>query len=220
MQGQEARLPCRLRGQHVRVGRVEGHRLAGRRLDAANQRRTRPPAGRLGPAQGNHPAGACGTSSCNSPGSAWRGSIPSSCRTCPAARSKSSWAATCREGQARPDRARSIVTRRQGDRDVRFEQAVSLADAEQGNSFIPRLWARMHLDYLLQQGAVADDQGRHHRSFRRIPHHHALHVAIGPGERRRPRTVQSEAALPHARRREVLRRGPRQRQLRAARSSR
>ncbi len=30
----------------------------------------------------------------------------------------------------------------------------SLADAEQGNSFIPRLWARMHLDYLLQQGAT------------------------------------------------------------------
>jgi predicted Zn-dependent protease len=30
---------------------------------------------------------------------------------------------------------------------------VSLADAEQGNSFIPRLWARMHLDQLLQQGS-------------------------------------------------------------------
>jgi autotransporter-associated beta strand protein len=41
-----------------------------------------------------------------------------------------------------------------GDREIRFEQAVSLADAEQGNSFIPRLWARMHLDYLLQQGAT------------------------------------------------------------------
>jgi predicted Zn-dependent protease len=41
-----------------------------------------------------------------------------------------------------------------GDREVRFERAVSLADAEQGNSFIPRLWARMHLDYLLAQGAT------------------------------------------------------------------
>jgi tetratricopeptide (TPR) repeat protein len=48
-----------------------------------------------------------------------------------------------------------IVTGRQGDRDVRFEKALSLADAEHGNSFIPRLWARMHLDYLLQQGATA-----------------------------------------------------------------
>ena len=31
--------------------------------------------------------------------------------------------------------------------------SVSLKDAEQGNSFIPRLWARMHLDKLLEQGA-------------------------------------------------------------------
>ncbi len=47
-----------------------------------------------------------------------------------------------------------IVTGKQGDQNVRFEKAVSLADAEQGNSFIPRLWARMHLDYLLEQGAT------------------------------------------------------------------
>ena len=52
-----------------------------------------------------------------------------------------------------------IVTGRQGDREVRFEKAVSLAGSgqstsEQGNSFIPRLWARMHLDYLLAQGAT------------------------------------------------------------------
>ncbi len=58
-----------------------------------------------------------------------------------------------------------IVTGRQGDRDVRFEKDISLPasenlDAEQGNSFIPRLWARMHLDYLLQQGqspTIKDD---------------------------------------------------------------
>lgn len=31
---------------------------------------------------------------------------------------------------------------------------VSFAGAETGNSFIPRLWARMHLDYLLAQGAT------------------------------------------------------------------
>ncbi len=36
---------------------------------------------------------------------------------------------------------------------VRYSSKVSLKDAEQGNSFIPRLWARMHLDALLQQGA-------------------------------------------------------------------
>ena len=36
---------------------------------------------------------------------------------------------------------------------MRFAAKVSLKDAEQGNSFIPRLWARMHLDALLEQGA-------------------------------------------------------------------
>ena len=55
---------------------------------------------------------------------------------------------------AAPQSGKVIVTGRQGDREVRFEKAVSLADAEHGNSFIPRLWARMHLDYLLQQGAT------------------------------------------------------------------
>jgi tetratricopeptide (TPR) repeat protein len=38
-------------------------------------------------------------------------------------------------------------------RPIRYASRVSLADAEQGNSFIPRLWARMHLDDLLRQGA-------------------------------------------------------------------
>ena len=62
--------------------------------------------------------------------------------------------------QGKGQTGKVIVMGKQGDRDVRFEQAVSLADAEQGNSFIPRLWARMHLDYLLQQGAsptIKDD---------------------------------------------------------------
>jgi hypothetical protein len=46
-----------------------------------------------------------------------------------------------------------VVTGIQGDKPVRFTARVSLRDAEQGNSFIPRLWARMHLDSLLQQEA-------------------------------------------------------------------
>jgi len=46
-----------------------------------------------------------------------------------------------------------IVTGTLGGKPVRFASPVSLKDAEQGNSFIPRLWARMHLDALLQQGA-------------------------------------------------------------------
>ncbi len=45
-----------------------------------------------------------------------------------------------------------IVTGTQGGKPVRFSTHVSFKDAEQGNSFIPRLWARMHLDSLLEQG--------------------------------------------------------------------
>jgi Flp pilus assembly protein TadD len=46
-----------------------------------------------------------------------------------------------------------VVTGTLEGRPIRYASRISLADAEQGNSFIPRLWARMHLDYLLQQGA-------------------------------------------------------------------
>jgi predicted Zn-dependent protease len=48
-----------------------------------------------------------------------------------------------------------IVTGMQGDKPVRFSTRAFLKDAEQGNSFIPRLWARMHLDSLLDQGSSA-----------------------------------------------------------------
>jgi predicted Zn-dependent protease len=48
-----------------------------------------------------------------------------------------------------------IVTGIQGDKPVRFSTRALLKDAEQGNSFIPRLWARMHLDSLLDQGSSA-----------------------------------------------------------------
>lgn len=45
-----------------------------------------------------------------------------------------------------------IVTGKRGDEPVRYAARVSLRGAESGNSFIPRLWARAHLDQLLQQG--------------------------------------------------------------------
>jgi hypothetical protein len=45
-----------------------------------------------------------------------------------------------------------VVTGRRGDEEVRYAAKVYLKDAEEGNSFIPRLWARAHLDHLLQQG--------------------------------------------------------------------
>jgi len=54
--------------------------------------------------------------------------------------------------------ARVTVSGTQGGKPVKFETKVSVADAGQGNSFIPRLWARMHLDALLEQGASTSIQ--------------------------------------------------------------
>jgi tetratricopeptide (TPR) repeat protein len=53
-----------------------------------------------------------------------------------------------------------VVTGRLGDKPVEYRTRVSLKDAEEGNSFIPRLWARLYLDRLLEQGtapAVRDE---------------------------------------------------------------
>jgi len=43
---------------------------------------------------------------------------------------------------------------------VRFTADVDLDAAERGNSFVPRLWARSHLDELLDQGSSAETQER------------------------------------------------------------
>jgi predicted Zn-dependent protease len=45
-----------------------------------------------------------------------------------------------------------IVTGMKGKEKITFEAKIALKDAEEGNSFIPRLWARSHLDQLLGQG--------------------------------------------------------------------
>ena len=49
-----------------------------------------------------------------------------------------------------------VVTGKRGSETVRYAAHVSFAQAEAGNSFIPRLWARSHLDHLLQQGQAED----------------------------------------------------------------
>ena len=62
--------------------------------------------------------------------------------------------------EGRDQSGRVIVTGMQNGQPVRLTADVSLKDAEQGNSFIPRLWARMHLDALLDQGtspAIKDE---------------------------------------------------------------
>ncbi len=45
-----------------------------------------------------------------------------------------------------------IVTGKLGGELVRYATQIDLKDAEDGNSFIPRLWAQAHLDHLLEQG--------------------------------------------------------------------
>ena len=48
-----------------------------------------------------------------------------------------------------------VVTGTENGKPVRFTASVVLKDGEEGNAFIPRLWARMHLDELLAQGRSA-----------------------------------------------------------------
>ena len=57
-------------------------------------------------------------------------------------------------------RGEIVVTGVRDGREERFSAPVVMADAEAGNSFIPRLWARMYLDVLLEQGtsqAIKDE---------------------------------------------------------------
>lgn len=53
-----------------------------------------------------------------------------------------------------------IITGRRGSgpnsEPVRYTAQVKFADAESGNAFIPRLWARSHLDHLLAQGSTKE----------------------------------------------------------------
>ncbi len=45
-------------------------------------------------------------------------------------------------------------------KEVKYSREVTLAGAEKGNSFIPRLWARKHLDHLLDQGRSPEIKNR------------------------------------------------------------
>ncbi|MBC8288990.1 MAG: hypothetical protein H8E37_01620, partial [Planctomycetes bacterium] len=60
--------------------------------------------------------------------------------------------------QGQDQRGEVIVTGNRGGDTVRYRARFTLADAEKGNSFIPRLWARAHLDQLLSQGRSAQIQ--------------------------------------------------------------
>lgn len=56
--------------------------------------------------------------------------------------------------EGRDQAGQVIVTGVRGQQPVQWQAPITLKDAEQGNSFIPRLWARMHLDHLLEQGST------------------------------------------------------------------
>ena len=45
-----------------------------------------------------------------------------------------------------------IITGTRNGEPVKYSSRITMQDAEHGNSFIPRLWARSHLEHLLQQG--------------------------------------------------------------------
>ena len=57
--------------------------------------------------------------------------------------------------ETRNSNASVIVTGTLDGKPVRLTAPVQLAEDESGNSFIPRLWARQHLDHLLEQGQTA-----------------------------------------------------------------
>lgn len=45
-----------------------------------------------------------------------------------------------------------IITGNRNGETVRYASRITLPEAEKGNSFVPRLWARAHLDHLMAQG--------------------------------------------------------------------
>ncbi len=51
---------------------------------------------------------------------------------------------------------KAVLTATAGGKKITRELAVAFKGAEEGNAFIPRLWARMHLDELLAQGRSAE----------------------------------------------------------------
>ncbi|MEI8381847.1 MAG: VIT domain-containing protein [Planctomycetota bacterium] len=81
-----------------------------------------------------------------------------------------------------------VVTGMRGNEKVKYAAKVSLKDAEKGNSFIPRLWARAHLDHLLAQGTssqVREDIIRLSEEFHIITPYTSLLVLESDADRER-----------------------------------
>jgi hypothetical protein len=81
-----------------------------------------------------------------------------------------------------------VITGRRGNEPVRYVTKIRFTDAEAGNSFIPRLWARAHLDQLLQQGSspfVKDEIIRLSEDFHIITPYTSLLVLETDADRER-----------------------------------
>lgn len=81
-----------------------------------------------------------------------------------------------------------IVTGKRGTETVRYAAKINLTNAEDGNSFIPRLWARAHLDQLLMQGSspfIQDEVIRLSEEFHIITPYTSLLVLETDADRER-----------------------------------
>jgi len=58
--------------------------------------------------------------------------------------------------EGRDRKGKVVVSGELDGKSVSYEAPATLKDAESGNSFVPRLWARMHLDELLGQGRTPE----------------------------------------------------------------
>ena len=158
--GDRGRPPCHAVsvGSSFESARAEGDRVAGRRIGPADLRRARRRS--------------------RSPPNCWPrsrsrrirdlkvefrglrdGAGLSRAAAQPAGRQAADRAGPLPAARARTSRARSSSRARRAAGRCGSASRVSLRDAEQGNSFIPRLWARMHLD-------VAAGTGRRRRRSR------------------------------------------------------
>ena len=91
-----------------------------------------------------------------------------------------------------------IVTGTQDGKSVRFSTKALLKDHEEGNALIPRLWARMRIDALFEQGGPAAHEEIHALSEQYnliTPYTSSL---LSESERR-PQPVQGRPPLPNSR---------------------
>ncbi len=131
-------------------------------------------------------------------------SIPNGCRIVAAGTQQIILGRYLPDGED-PDNGEIVVTGTRGGKPVRYRRQVRSATPSRAIRS-SRGSGPDALDTCSPRASHGDPR-RDHRPVGRVPHHHALHVAVGVGDRRRSRAVRRQAAVPDARRREVLRPG-------------